>query len=248
MAISSALRWMATVAIFSTTLLVLMRPAFADVISFPQEELASESVLPVFDNPVSVKNRIVTMSHRFEIAPTIGYSLIEPFFNPLSVGLTASYNFNEVQGFSLLASYNMPGISGYAGQLNPIPPTQINANLQYAPAPKYLVLGNYQYNAFYGKISLSKEYVMNLSLYGLLGIGAIGIGDSVNPVVSVGLGQKFYFSNNWALRFDLREMVYQGPDVLSQPLDQKHSVQSSSYFSQTIQFGTLLSIGASYAL
>jgi hypothetical protein len=55
-----------------------------------------------------------------------------------------------------------------------------------APAPKYLILPGYQYIGDYGKLSLSKAYVMNLHLYGLGGIGMIGIGDTSKPVLAGG--------------------------------------------------------------
>jgi outer membrane beta-barrel protein len=119
-------------------------------------------------------------------------------------------------------------------------------NLQYAPAPKYLVLADYQYTGFYGKISLSKEFVMNLSLYGLAGIGAFGIGDMVAPSVDLGIGQKLYFSPNFALRADFRLVVYQGPNVLSRDLESATSVQSASSFSTSTLYVSLLSIGMIY--
>ena len=220
----------------------------ADTIEFPESELASESVLPVFDHPESVKARRVQTAHRIELGGFGGYALTEPFYNPMSFGVMATYHLNEVSGLNLAVSANVPGLSDYGNQLNPIPGTSANLNIQYAPAPKYLALLNYQYTGFYGKLSLTKNYVMNLSLYGLLGAGAIGIGDSVRPVVSAGLGQKFYLSQSFALRFDLRMLMYQGPDGLSRDLSSATTTASASTFSDKLQFSSLLSLGAVYLL
>lgn len=223
--------------------------ASAETIQFPTEELATESVLPVFDQPTSVKNRLVSLSKRIELGLLMGYALTEPFYNPFQIGGTLSYHINEDHGINLFGSTFMQGLSSEASQLNPIPNSPgINANLQYGPAPKYLAIASWQYSAFYGKLSLTKDYVMNLHLYGLLGAGMFGIGDSSVPVVSVGLGQKFYFTPSLAFRFDLRVLGYQGPDPLSIRLDNKTSVQPSSAFDKKVFIEGLLNVGVSYML
>lgn len=220
----------------------------AEVIQFPEEELASESVLPVFDQKVSVKNRNVLTESRFEIGILGGLSLLEPFYNPYSFGLTGGYQFTEEHGVEVLGLFFMQGLSSNGQGLNPIPnkvpPT--NVNLQYAPAPQYLALANYRYNGFYGKISLAKDFVMHLNMYGLAGVGVIGVGDSVNPILSLGLGEKLYFSPDFALRLDFRFMAYQGPDVLSKRLDTATGVRPASEFGQKMNYVSLLSVGFVY--
>lgn len=223
-------------------------------IEFPEDELASESVLPVFDHPEAVKNRLVPTAKRLELGLFGAYSMTEAFYNPIAYGVQASYHLTETHGLNLMAQMYSTGISNYADQLNPIPLPSgqrgtTSMNLQYAPAPKMLLLANYQYTGFYGKISLTKDYVMNLSLYGLLGAGAMTIGDMTAPVVSIGLGQKFYFGSSFAFRFDLRGLAYNGPDVLTGPdLNTARSEVSASQFTNKIQFGTLLSAGVVYLL
>jgi outer membrane beta-barrel protein len=141
----------------------------------------------------------------------------------------------------------MPGTTQYTDDLNPPPGSTENLNLQFGPRPKWMILGNWQYTGFYGKLSFTKEFVMNLSLYGLAGAGALMIGDKVFPLVSAGLGQKFYFNPRFALRFDLRLLVYNGPNLLSGPkqtLLNATSEQSASVFENRLYIGTLLSIGA----
>lgn len=220
----------------------------ASAVEFPNEELASESVLPVFDPPDSVKNRNVTTQKRFEFGVMGGYAMTEPFFNPMSIGASGSYHFTEEHGVNLFGLSYLGGQSDYSKQLNPIPGQLVNANLQFAPAPKYLFMASYQHTGFYGKLSLAKNIVMNLSLYGLAGIGMIGIGDVSKPVVSVGLGQKFYFNSMFALRFDLRLLAYQGPDPLSRRLVDQTEVQPASFFDERTFYESLLSFGAVFML
>lgn len=229
-----------------------MKPgmAFAATIEFPESELAAESVLPVFDHPESVKSRNVKTAHRLELGGFMGYALTEAFYNPLSYGMNATYHFNEVQAINIVGSMNVTGLNDYGNQLNPVPRSSPpeNLNVQYAPAPKYLLLANYQHTAFYGKISVSKDYVMNLSLYGFGGAGMIGLGDTSAPVGNFGIGQKFYFTPSLAFRADLRFLVYQGPDPLSRRLSAVTSEQPASSFDQKLNFNGQLSFGAVYLL
>lgn len=222
--------------------------AEAETIQFPTDELATESVLPIFDQPTSVKNKVVPLSKRVELGVLFGYALTEPFYNPYQYGGEISYHFDEENGLNLYGSIFMEGLSNEASQLNPIPGLSppVNANLQYGPAPKYLGIASWQYSAYYGKLSLTKDYVMNLHLYGLAGLGMIGLGDASKPVIAVGLGQKFYFDPSWAFRFDLRLLAYQGPDPVSIRLDNKSGPQPASAFDEKTFFEGLLNVGVSY--
>ncbi len=218
--------------------------AQAETIEFPDEELATESVLPVFDNPEAVKSRTIETAKRFELGGQISYNLTEAFFKPLSFSGEATYHFNEEHGMNIFGTYFLSGVSGYTNQLNPPPKSDENMNLQFAPRPKWLLLGNYQYSGFYGKMSIARDYVMNLHLYGLAGLGGIQVGDKTFPVLSAGLGQKFYLNSQLALRFDLRALFYQGPDILSRNLGKVSSEQSTSGFSRRLIVGSILSVGA----
>ena len=224
--------------------------ARAEVIQFPDEDLATESVLPVFDRPEAVKSRVVELKNRIELGGLFGYALTEPFFNPMQFGGTLSYHFNEVHGVNVLATTFLSGLSNEGRQLNPIPglnPPR-NMNLQFAPQPKMLWLASYQYSGFYGKLSLTKSYVMNLHLYGLLGAGMYTIGDTSYPTVSLGVGQKFHFTPNFSLRFDIRALAYNGPNPTSIRLDEQTSVQPNSRFEERLYLEGLLNVGLSYAL
>jgi outer membrane beta-barrel protein len=191
--------------------------AFAETIEFPEEELATESVLPVFDNPVSVKSRNVQTTKRFELGPQIGSHVSEPFYNPLNFGGTGTYHIDEIHGVNFFATVFGSGLQESGKSLKNIQGVSNKINLEYGPHTQWMSLISYQHNAFYGKISLTKEAVMNLSLYGLAGIGAVNIGGKVFPAATVGLGQNFYITKSLALRLDMRFLVYQGPNVAGGP-------------------------------
>jgi len=228
-----------------------LKATAAQNIEFPEEELATESVLPIFDQPVSVKNRAVTMMGKFEGEILGGYSLTEAFFNPVSFGATVTYHLSETSGINIFGLYYMGGLSDKGQALNGhVQNSAIDANLQYGPQNKYLLLANYEFSAYYGKVSISKDYVMNLHLYGLAGLGGLAIGDGTVPVVSLGIGQKFYFNKSFALRADLRFLFYEGPNILSSRLDLASikGVQSNSYFSNKFFADGLMTVGVDYLL
>lgn len=237
----------------SLSLLVstLSSVAKADTIKFPEEELATESVLPVFDTPTSVKNRTVSTAKRIELGLLGGLTLNEPYASPYNFGGEASYHLDEDQAINLYGAYFMGGDSKYVSQINQQAQAGSNQlNLQYAPHPKWLILGSYQLTAFYGKLSITKNFIMNLSTYVHAGLGGFEIGDAINPAVAVGFGQKFHFTPNLALRFDLRLLIYQGPDPLSNPSATATATSevSSSKFSKRMYMNSLLSLGAIYLI
>jgi outer membrane beta-barrel protein len=233
----------------STVSLVATMANAREVIEFPDEELAAESVLPIFDTPDSVKNRRIVTAKKIELGAQGGLSLVEPLFNELNFGVSGTYHFDEAHGVNLFGALFMPGLNNNGESLRNVKNSDgnpVNFNLQYAPAPSYLLQANYQYTPFYGKISLTKDLVMNLSLYGFAGLGAIGIGDSMFPAFSTGLGQKFYFTQQFALRFDLRFLAYQGPNIITTKLQGANRALPVSEFDTKVGFSSILSFGAVY--
>ncbi|MCC7406172.1 MAG: outer membrane beta-barrel domain-containing protein [Bdellovibrionales bacterium] len=221
----------------------------AETIEFPTEELASESVLPVFDKVENVKNRNVVTAKRIEVGGGIGFNLMDAFYNPMNFHGSVSYHFDEIHGINAAAAFWMSGLSNYGEQLKNgegldgdfFDPSR-------APSPKYMLMGNYQYTAYYGKISLSKQMVMNLSLFGLAGLGTIAIGDQNKIALNFGIGEKFYFTKNLALRLDLRMLLYRGPDPTTRRLLPTDSEYEASAFGETTFFHTMLTFGLVYLL
>lgn len=204
--------------------LLISSSVFADRITFPEEELAAESVLPIFEKPDTVLNRNILTKGRFELGLGGGLALNDAFYNPLNYGLTASYHFNETHGVQLVGQFFADGLSTYGLQLQRgegLSGDRFDPSL--APSPNSVFLANYQLTAFYGKISLTKQTVANLTLHGLLGAGVVQM-DGVSPVaINVGFGQKFYFTKWLALRIDLSMLIFQGPDPTSRRLNDRDS-------------------------
>lgn len=226
--------------------------ARADKIEFPDDELATESVLPVFDKNIVVRNRAITTAKRFEVGAGFGLSLIEALYNNVVYGFNGVYNIDETRAIHVMGMFQQSGLSSngeklqsgnFSGQ-NPFDPS-------LAPSPEYYIFGNYQLTAYYGKISLSKQKSLNLSLFGLFGLGMVSFGDTTEPALNVGFGQKFYFNKNLALRLDLCLSMFQGPDPTKFKGGGNLSgipKQTSDQFESTLFFRSFLTAGLVYLL
>ena len=72
------------------------------------EELASETVLPVFDPPRMVLNRNISLKYRFELGGGGTFGLDEPFYFPSYATGFVSFYLSEVHGLSLTATWFPP--------------------------------------------------------------------------------------------------------------------------------------------
>lgn len=228
--------------------LFLSLPVFAETVEFPDEELATETVVPVFEKVRSVLNRNVQTEKRFEFGGGMGMALNEPFYNPMNFSGTATYHLTDQHAFNVAATFFMSGLTEYGRQLKAGEGlTGKVFDASKAPAPKWMVLGHYQFTAYYGKISFSRQTVMNLSLFGLAGIGVLQTGGLSNIALDLGFGQNFYFTPRLAARFDLKLLMYNGPDATSRELNTTDN-PSEDAFTKELQFKTYLSLGLVYLL
>jgi outer membrane beta-barrel protein len=200
-----------------TLLLPGLNPVRAETIEFPDEELATESVLPVFDKTVVVRERTVKTAKRFEVGGGAGLSLVEPLYEQMVFNITASYHFDELHGVNVSGVLLSDGLSNAGSDLKAGKglenSTPFDASL--APTIQSMLFANYQFSAYYGKISLTKQKTMNLSLYGTVGGGIVNWSDTTTFGLDAGIGQKIYFTPNVGLRIDLMLAMYTGPDPTS---------------------------------
>ncbi len=230
--------------LFVVTLLISASSAFAERIEFPEDELATETVLPKFDRPTVVRNRNVVTEGRFEPGLFSGWIMNEPFYNNQQIGLNLSYHFNEISAVNVVGASWMSGASTYGKQLKE--QNYVDVDNTYGPKSMYLL--NYQFTGFYGKISLTKQAVVNLSLFGLMGIGMVNYEGLNSPAFTFGLGQKFYFTPAIALRFDLRMLAYQGPNPVSLPTINLTTKPAISDFEKSTYLSTVLNVGLVFLL
>lgn len=240
--------------IFLVLICILNHFALAQI-DVPKDELATETVFPIFDQAKSVRNRNVQTKGRIDVGLFGGLALTEPIANTVKLGFAANYHFNEYHSLGLLFVSNRSGLSRDAEGL------RNDFGLDYArsPQPKSTMMMDYNYKPYYGKMSFTKTGVINTTIYGSGALGAIEYQHKTYPAMAIGLGERFYFGKNISLKTDLRLFVHQAPvpfksDVLcdgSKPtcgsspggLD---PVPNYDVFSERITYTTNLEIGLNY--
>lgn len=200
-------------------------------IRFPDEELASESVLPLFESQKIVLDRKISLKHRLEVGGAVSFGLDEPFyFSIYGTGL-ASFYFTEEHSVNLIGTYFPPAYSGASEALKEgrgLKPAGKTFDVHKAPYPQMMAYLNYQYVPCYGKISLTKKGVMNLSIYVYGGPGVVVFNDSAKILAgNFGIGQKLYLNKWLALRGDIGFYGYRGPAPAR--IDLGTSTQSLQY-------------------
>lgn len=206
--------------------------AQAEKMAFPEEELATESVLPKFDVPNSVRNRNVVVAKRFEVGGFLGAVSDEAIFNQAQFGILGTYHFDEAHGVNMSMAFMGSGTGIYAKALKEAPTVQLDLSNTFGP--KNYFLTSYQFTGFYGKLSILKNVVVNTHIYGLLGLGVVMYEGLNELALDFGLGQRFYFSKNWALRFDLKMVRFTGRNPIYKPAGVK-----SDEARKRIESGTL---------
>jgi outer membrane beta-barrel protein len=240
---------------YSLVITPALQVAHAETIEFSEDELATESVLPVFDKTVVVRERAVKTTGRIEIGVGGGLNLAEPLYSQTVFDVMGVYSFDEVNGMNIFATFLSSQLSTAGSELaagQGLQPGSSNPNFDasLAPTVQNMTFANYQFTAYYGKISIAKELTMNLSLYGMAGLGMVKWTDVAKVGVDVGFGQKLYFNEHNAIRFDMFLAMYQGPDPTnptgSNTMTTGGPTLPSSAFSTTTYIRPFMTLGYVY--
>ena len=223
-------------------------------VEVPQDELAQETVYPIFDNPVSIKNRNIKDSKTIDIGIFGGLALTEPISNTAKFGLAINYHFSEIHSLGAMFIKNSSGLSADAQGLK----NDFGLDFGRAPFPEYSLMADYNYKLYYGKLSLTKLAVMNTSLYLSSAFGIVKYIHKSYPALSFGVGERFYFNNHLSLKLDFRFFVHQAPIPFkaralrdgSKPNDNPGNAPdpepSHDSFSERITYTTNLEVGLNY--
>lgn len=217
----------------------------AETVDIPEDELARESVLPKFDRPDNVKNRNVITNKKVEFGAYLGSNFTEPIYNQSKIGINVGYHFSEDAAFTVNFAKWM---SGRNSQYVPSIEKQGPYDFGRTPNLEYSLWGNYELNSYYGKISLTKQGVMNLSLYPIMGVGVTKYTNKTYPGANFGVGQKFYFGKALALRIDFKLQYQQAPNPFlgEKKLLTTQPAPSAGDFSDKWALGTIMDMGMSY--
>jgi len=210
----------------------------------PKDELAQESVYPIFDNLESVKSRNIQDSQTFDVGVFGGLAITEPIASTTKYGISLNYHINEVHSLGLLWATNSSGLSKDAEGLR----SDFGLDFTRAPYPVYSIMGDYNYKLYYGKLSVTKNGVINTSLYASTSAGVIKYIHKTYPGVAIGVGERFYFSKNFAFKVDLRLFINSAPipfksGALRAGID---PIPTYDSFSERISYTTNLEFGVNY--
>lgn len=221
--------------------------ARAEKVEFSDEELATESVLPVFDQPSAVKKRTVVTEKRLEFGAFVGAGLNEAFYDLTLFGFNGGYHFNETSAVQFTYALISTKSSQFVPQLNSVGSTPLH--LEYLPAPKWYALLAYEFTPYYGKLSITKQTVINQSLYVTGGVGFVNINNEENsPALVGGLGQNYWFGKRFGLKLDFKGLLFQAPNPLSANLSGDSSTASVSRFEKQVNFNIAITLGAIFLL
>lgn len=222
-------------------LLLFSQTLFAETIQFTEEELPRESVVPIFDQPEAVKKRYVPFDGRFEAGGFIGALLNDPFYTSYPMGAELRYHFHDMHAFGIVGTYNLRQKSTYIDQIRRQVPSTSAVPFESSPTPDFTVWGEYEFTPYYGKISLTKQGIMNLSISAALGVGYISLKSDNTTDSSVGyslgLNQRLFFTRNFGIKMDLKALIYSQADVVPPGAIQKKSITN-----------TMITLGVVYML
>ena len=221
-------------------------------VEFSVEELERESVLPLFYSREVVKNRIIKKKRRLDFHLGGGWNTSEGLYQPLSVNGNATFNLTESHGLNLFGAFIFEGLSSTGKQIQFGDSGSEPLDFSKVPYPKWIVWLNYQLTTHYGKISLTKNMIMNLSIHVLGGAGGVFLNDEAfKPGFDLGFGQTIYLSRRLSLRFDFLFFFYKGPDLTSEPEGEVNSdlrfIPHTKY-KQVSFYNTYLSVGLGFLL
>ncbi len=200
--------------IFLVLILISNHLVFADSdVTVPEDELATETVYPIFDHAQSIRNRNVQTTGRIDVGLFGGLALTEPIANTTKFGIAANYHFSEYHSLGLFFVSNSGGLSKDAEGIH----ADFGLDFSRAPQPQNTIMFDYNYKPYYGKMSFTKNGVINTTIYGSAALGAVKYQHKTYSALAVGLGERFYFGKSLSLKTDLRLFVHQAPIPFKSP-------------------------------
>ena len=182
-------------------------------VHFPDEELAAESVLPLVDTSEVILNRNISLKHRTELSLGLGIGLDEPFYFKFYPMGFVTFSLTEIHAVGLAGGYFPPLLSSAGKDLREGKGLEGKTfDPSKAPYPQYGIFLNYLYTPYYGKISLAKRGVLNLSIYGFAGAGLVVSNQNDQfPAFDLGFGKKLYFNKWLGVKASIDFFSYYGP-------------------------------------
>ena len=216
-------------------------PAFAEEALINEDILPTESVFPLLDSEDMVMNRQLNHTHRFEIKADLLIALDELFNDNKLLGITGYYHFNNDLGFGLKYYQYPSAFNTYKQQFD-----TKGVFLDRAPQPVSIFVVSLANRILYGKISVSKDLVLPLTLEAQydLGVNKYGIQSLLYSAFS--LSNKLYLQKKYIIDLSYTLQLHQVINPVSADIRQASPLPDESAFAKKLQFSQCLSVGFGY--
>lgn len=219
--------------------------AQAAVVTLPENELPSETVLPKLDNSTVVLNRAIQKNSRFSLGVSYGNLLDEMFYNSQMMSLDMRYNTSEMGAWGLRYDSWAGGATTYTDAFATSTVTNGPWHFDRAPSRQSgLFLVRY-FDLYYGKVSWGKEVITPMHFSWLAMAGAQNYEAAWLPALQGGGQLKVYFTKHASFDIGYLFSVYQKIDPTSASVA-KTNKPNESAFSKKISFGQIFQFGLSY--
>jgi len=228
-----------------TTLIVLMGlvgTTFAANIAGPRR-----GVMDKLKESDAVRNRFLLRDSRFEVAPTVGFTLNDAFRRNTIFGLKMDYHMKDNLAVGARFGYGIASDSALAENLAAKRPNRVReggfSDLQLTASLELA------YTPIFGKMAFLGRAILDYDLHLIVGIGvasATGSADleGISPAGVAGIGARIFVNESSAVVLQVRDLMYSAAlngVVLVDPQGTSETTSSDEFRNQFI-----VSIGYSF--
>lgn len=215
--------------------------ARADDAAIAEDLLPTESVFPLLDSEDMVMNRQLNHTHRFELKADLLVALDELFNDNKLFGITGYYHLNNDLGFGLKYYQYSSGFNSYKSQFD-----AKGVFIDRAPQPKSIFAASLVNRILYGKISVSKDLILPLTLEAQYDLGINKYGTQSLFYSAFSLSNKLFLQKKYVIDLSYILQLHQVINPVSADVRQGSPLLDESAFSKKLQFSQGLSIGLGY--
>lgn len=155
-----------------------------------------------------VQNRLYTKKKKLQFGLLLGTAMDDPFLSSKILGANISYNVSEFWGFSLV------GWDYSVSPSNALDILRAGGKEANTVENQYYIGAETTGSFLYGKLSLLGQSIIYYDMHFLSGMGVTKTeNDAASFTVNVGLGQRFYITENTSLRMDYRVQTFNATEV-----------------------------------
>lgn len=180
------------------------------------------SALDKLEDGPATRNRLVLRGGRFELTPTMGFTMNDAFQRNAMFGAHLGYHITDRWEIGATGLYGISFNTGLADEIEAQRPEKAKAG-EFSSV-QLLVSGEVQYTPLYGKYALFGRTVMNYDIHLIAGFAAAQVkGDDIidefNPGAVVGLGFRTFVTDGIAINVEVRDYIYSSSLNAVKPVD-----------------------------